>query len=210
MNQFDAFLKKLAAYEDMKHKYLMANQSSDKSNGEAHACNKNYMESIRIPKGDYAIKVFNQDELVTGSDYWDGPLAAVGGFYLSPNAGAYRLLVPKSKECYIADMMTGKHVVITLGHDATIGRDMLEILFQDDTNSPFSLTLDARHCGRAISMAKACSKARKFLVYSEGPKLVLNTIAYYREAPLPCFLPWEMTSGFIGGCSLVEDDNQAS
>src|ERR1017187_6217579 len=99
--------------------------------------------------------ISNRGQLVADTNYWDSEHAKNGFFYLSWNAGAGRLLVPDSQKAAIREMRTAKeHVVISSGlwmePDKNIGRAMLELLFDDNSDAPYSLFLSAVQTDRTL------------------------------------------------------------
>lgn len=97
------------------------------------------------------IKISNAGQDIQSTDYWDTEHAAVGLCFLSGNAGALRLLVPEAAEGLLSEMRTGKYAYI----EPSI-RDprCWDLVFDDGTDSPFSLSLDKRQTDRALTAGK--------------------------------------------------------
>ena len=87
------------------------------------------------------ILIENQGPLVSGTNYFESELAAAGYYYLSPNSGALRLLVPPARSGDLAEIRTARDVVVRRGMHAQHGREMFELLFDDRSPSPFVLYL---------------------------------------------------------------------
>jgi hypothetical protein len=90
-------------------------------------------------------------EILT-TDYWETEHAQKGFVYLSGNAGAWRLLVPPSAAWMLPEMRTG--------HSAYIERSVRtpqcwDIVFDDGTESPFSISIDKRQLDRALEPGAA-------------------------------------------------------
>lgn len=94
----------------------------------------------------------NDGQAVTSTDYWDTPHAGRGLCYLSGNAGALRLLVPPAAEAMLAEMRTGKRVVI----EPSISEPgCLDLVFEDGTDAPFFLAIDRKQIDRALEPGRA-------------------------------------------------------
>lgn len=97
------------------------------------------------------ITIGNNGPLLTGTNYWDTEHASAGLCYLSGNAGAWRLLVPEAAEGLLAEMRTG--------HSATIESSLhapgnWDVVFEDGSAAPFSLSLSGGQIDRAIEPGK--------------------------------------------------------
>jgi hypothetical protein len=95
--------------------------------------------------------IANKGQAIASTDYWDSAHATAGKFFLSWNAGAARLLIPDSQKLVLGEMRGAKYVIISRGpwreHG---GRDALELLFEDGSDSPFCVHLVAEQCDRLI------------------------------------------------------------
>lgn len=94
------------------------------------------------------ITMANKGQQITHTNYWNLEHAEKGLFYLSWNAGAARLLVPESQKPLIKEMKTGKFVIVSRGKFQ--GRDALELLFEDNSDSPFSILIVTEQTDRLI------------------------------------------------------------
>lgn len=84
--------------------------------------------------------VQNDGADIIKTNYWEIDHAQRGLFYVSINAGTFRLLVPAFQEGVIAEMATAKVVIISRGPWPDKNRDdAFEFLFEDHSNNPFSL-----------------------------------------------------------------------
>lgn len=92
------------------------------------------------------IEIHNNGQDVAGTNYWDSPHAAAGYAFASWNAGALRLLLPPALLRDLPDMQTGKLVVITRG--SLQGRAALEVMFDDDSEEPYTLHIVAEQTDR--------------------------------------------------------------
>ena len=57
----------------------------------------------------------NDGPAITRTNYWSTDLARRGTFYLSANAGAFRLLVPPQHQGTLHDMRSAKVCVVSRG-----------------------------------------------------------------------------------------------
>ena len=95
------------------------------------------------------LTISNNGPEILETNYWQTELAEKGYFYLSWNAGAARLLVPIKQYLSLEEMRTGKFVTIEkVVEQAT---PALRIIFDDKSEYPYSILLDARQCDREIS-----------------------------------------------------------
>lgn len=85
------------------------------------------------------ISISNSHQNIKETNYWETEQAKSGLCFMSGNAGALRLLVPKSAEGYLADMKTGKRVTI---EKSLYSPRCIDVVFEDGTDSPFFVALD--------------------------------------------------------------------
>lgn len=130
--------------------------------------------------------VANEGQKLAKTNFWESEYNAKGLFYLTWNAGAARLLVPSGHRSMISEMKTGKLVVITRG--LYQGKEGIELLFDDDSDSPFHLILSAEQCDRRI---EGEDEARPFIVYSEDGEEWQCTVHCRVSDTLPHLEPWK-------------------
>ena len=98
---------------------------------------------------DQHLWVENDGQAIRRTNYWQMPYNRAGKFFLSINAGAFRLLVPTSQEGVLRELRTATHAVISFGPMPSMqNADMFELLFDDGTDDPFSLHLSAQAADR--------------------------------------------------------------
>ena len=86
------------------------------------------------------IETANHGPLILSSTYWGSAIEELGKLWISTNAGAIRVLVPRSMRRVIEDMRAAKYVICSRGPWPEQRRaDAMELLFEDGTDSPFSL-----------------------------------------------------------------------
>jgi hypothetical protein len=138
------------------------------------------------------ITIGNDGQTITNTDYWQHPYAAKGLFFLSTNAGCLRLLVPQPHVHLIPEMTNNvREVVLTRGKME--GKDdVVEIMFEDGSDAPFSLHLDPGQLDRRWTKQDEGSQC-VFAVYTEGPAKVAEfTRCFLRRASrLPHMKPWK-------------------
>ena len=141
------------------------------------------------------ITVENDGPQLVRTNYWDTPMASLGAFYVSVNANAIRLLVPKEHEHFIADMHTAHEVVATRGDwPAAKRKDALELMWEDGSDDPFAIHLSREQLDRLIPPENV-ERQIACLVYVRGfagtPLLKGDWPARFRTAKtLPCLRPW--------------------
>ena len=126
---------------------------------------------------------------IVASDYWDSQTAKNKFFFLSFNAGAARLLAPDSMIRAVDEMKTAKLVIISFAHGKN--RDVIEILFDDDTASPLAM-----HIGSELTdqLLPPCDHGRDltFSVWARNAVKLFEKPAKFRMVKMvPCLKPWK-------------------
>ncbi len=131
----------------------------------------------------------NGPEIVT-TNYWATALAKRGAFFLSANAGAFRLLVPEIQFALIAEMLTAKEVVISRGRWAEHGgiKDAFEVLFEDQSEAPFSIQLTREQIDR-LPLDSDQGKIFIFSIWTESGKVKAFKCRYRRVLEIPSLRP---------------------
>lgn len=137
--------------------------------------------------------VENDGQKIISTNYWESDYAKNGYYFLSLNAGCYRLLVPKNRRDQVKEMKTAKEVVISRGSAMSMmppKHDAFEILFEDGTDSPFVLTISHEQMDR-VPADKDLGWKGTFAVYEELTEPVLRfERTYYRKVKsLPYLKP---------------------
>lgn len=136
------------------------------------------------------ITIQNAGQRILSTDYWDSEHAGQGLFYLSWNAGAGRLLVPDSQKPMLPEMRSGKYVIVSRGPwPDQGGREGIELLFEDGSDSPFCLHLVAEQCDRLIPDA---DQGGGFVIaaWTRGGEKLRLPGKYRRVDQIPCLAPW--------------------
>ena len=133
------------------------------------------------------IMIVNKQQLINtaSTNYWDTDFAEKGALFLSWNAGAARLLVPDQQIESIREMRTAKNVVISFGpFFGPGGPEALELLFEDESESPFIVTMGMNQTDRPP--LKPSSNSFPFTVWTRKG-LRLRRMAKTRVVPR---IPW--------------------
>jgi hypothetical protein len=89
------------------------------------------------------ISIENEEQKLVKTNYWESEYAKNGYCFITINAGWYRLLVPRYREDWLGDIKSANSVIISRGPAPRFQppkSDAFEILFEDNTQSPFSIT----------------------------------------------------------------------
>ena len=164
-------------------------------------------------KVDYVMDSFADGKLIA-STYWKGKHATVGLFRLTRQFRRWHLLVPSQHEDQIKQMETAKYSVVTKGHcRASVLRaqgktasdvysvfagsesaeeyEAIELLFEDESNYPFVLTLHEFQSAMSSLPLRGRMDEIDVIVERDGvAKCVLTLKCGFREADVPCAKPW--------------------
>jgi hypothetical protein len=138
----------------------------------------------------------NNEQLVLASTFWGGDYERAGKFWVSCNAGAIRVLLPKSKRHHLRDMRTAKYVICSRGPWIAAGnRESIELLFEDDSSSPYLLnagpeSVDLMPGDPAGTGEWICS----VWTFAGAPVKELELPCRWRKVPyIPWMKPWSKT-----------------
>jgi hypothetical protein len=147
----------------------------------------------------------NKEQLLLETNYFESALAEQGMLFATFNAGAARLLVPTLHEAELPEMVGAEYVILSCGTwprppvrqpNGTLRllppqRGALEVLFEDGSQSPYSIHLSPAQQDRQLPKHDRGRTDLELLVYTEGPTLRLRYQARYRMvASLPCLRGW--------------------
>lgn len=130
----------------------------------------------------------NEQELI-GTNYFATEMAKLGLAYLSINARAIRLLVPDALlESTLPEMLTGKYVILSRSR----ADDHIELLFEDDTETPYSLCLSPSQCFSLPARADSGRTDLRFLAYRSDMTIAMDVPARFRMVEhVPCLRAWK-------------------
>lgn len=140
------------------------------------------------------LTIESDGQRIVATNFWDTPRAHRGAVFCSVNAGAVRLLLPQVCEHHVNEMV-GREVIVTRGlWHAMGGQEALELMWEDNSDAPWSVCIGQGQFDRLINRADAGRKIA-CLVYVRGfngtPLLAGSWPARFRVATsLPCLRPW--------------------
>lgn len=132
----------------------------------------------------------NKAQSIIQTDYWDSDHAKAGYLYLSWNAGAARVLVPDSQKPMLREMKSATEVIVSRGPWTDQGgRDALELLWEDRSDSPFVVHLVAEQTDRLIPEQQ---QGGGFVVtaWTRGGMKGRWPGRYRVVTEIPCLQPW--------------------
>jgi len=141
------------------------------------------------------ITIVNNGPEIMSTDYWHTGHAAKGYFYMSINAGCFRLLVPAPQIAAIDEMKTAREVIVSRGAWPEQGKhDALEILFEDDTGNPYVLHFTIDQVDRMPTDADRDRPGHpprwKFAVWTETGKQFVLSCRYRIVKKIPYLKPF--------------------
>lgn len=140
------------------------------------------------------IAIQNHGPLVTGTNYWGSEIERAGKLYVSPNAGAIRVLLPRSQFAAVNELRTAKYAIYSVGpwpeERLPVGS---EILWEDGTDNPYCWHLSPE----SFAMLPAKPGAGQEWVVSvwvlkkDMPhKAIERPCRWRRVAKIPCMEEW--------------------
>jgi hypothetical protein len=147
------------------------------------------------------LTIANDGPQIIATNYWTSAWAHRGALYLSINAGAIRLLMPRGMEGMLDEMRTARECLLSrgpwtqarqgVGGDA---REAYELLYEDGSNSPYVLHLGAEQADRLLPASES-GRTIVHTVWTRGfrdaPVCALTLPARYRVVRhLPYLKPW--------------------
>lgn len=136
------------------------------------------------------LTITNKGQAIESTNYWDSEHACAGYCFLSWNAGAARLLVPDTRHAFLPEMRTAEYVIVSRGPWPRAGKDeALELLFEDGSDSPFSIHLGAEQTDRLLPDTDQ-GGGFVIVVWTRSGEQMRLPGKYRRVASLPCLDPW--------------------
>lgn len=136
------------------------------------------------------LAIKNAGQNIIETNYWDSEHARRGYCYLSWNAGAARLLLPDALKGELREMRGANCVIVSRGpwHEQG-GREALELLFEDGSDSPYCLHLVAEQTDRLLPED---NQGGGFVVtvWTRGGEKLRLPGKYRTVAAVPCLDPW--------------------
>lgn len=142
------------------------------------------------------IEITNHGPLILSSTFWGSPHEQAGKLFVSPNAGAIRVLIPSQHRGIIEECRQSRYAVLSRGPWPEMGlADAVEIMFEDGSDSPFALHLSPESFGGMPGEPEA---GREWVVAlwtaKKGrPHKSLERVCHWRRvASIPCLEPWQI------------------
>lgn len=141
------------------------------------------------------IATSNDGPRIVSSTYWGSPHERAGKIHCSCNAGAIRVLLPRSMAHLVDEMSTARHIVVSRGPwPEEAKEDAVELLFDDGSESPFALHLGAESWALLPGDPGAGSWSLSIWTADQiGEPLLLASweSCWWRQvARIPCLEPW--------------------
>jgi len=136
------------------------------------------------------IYVENDGQHIVSTNYWLSDFALAGVAYLTWNSGAARLLIPPQCEAWLAEMRTAKFVIVSMGDWPNAGKEnALEVLFEDDSQSPFCLHIGPEQTDRIVPETQQ-GGSFEMVVYTQAGEQFRLPGKYRRVEKIPYLKPW--------------------
>jgi len=135
-----------------------------------------------------ALIICNDGQNIDKTNFWDED---DGQFYLSYNAGALRLLVPESQKSMIKELNGVREVIVSRGpwQEKKLS-DAMEMLFEDDSEAPFSIQVDI-NLSDIRPPETQNGRCFMFSVWTKGNKKCKEFPAKFRTVPsIPYLRKW--------------------
>ena len=130
--------------------------------------------------------ISNDGQEITATNYYESELFTRMLFYLSVNAGCFRLLSPVALD---DRDIQGTQIVISRGTWDN-RPDSIEIMFDDSSDTPYTLHLSKAQIDR-LPIDADSGKMFQFILYAPRLQKQLSSACYYRKVKrLPCMNPW--------------------
>ena len=131
-------------------------------------------------------EVTNNKQDIIKTNYFESTHAKKGFFFCTLNAGCIRLLIPEPMETEISEMKTGKIIIITKGFWEEKSKDGVEIMFEDNSDSPFVLHLVTDQ----FDMLPENGKKWKFAGWTSKEKVFTRKCYVRTKAIIPFLDKW--------------------
>jgi hypothetical protein len=152
------------------------------------------------------VEVSNHGPLIIQTNYFASDLAAGGKVFVSVNAGAIRVLLPRARWGDLNEMRQAQYCVLSRGpwtlgdarpeyHTARLPAvvEGIEIMWEDHSDAPYALHLTPE----SFDMLPAAPEPGKewlatvWLEKDGIPHKALERICHWRRVPqIPCLQPW--------------------
>ena len=140
------------------------------------------------------LSIESDGQTIVATNFWETSFGRRDAIFCSVNSGAVRLLLPRACEHVVPDMV-GHEVIVTRGKWVDMGgQEALELMWEDDSDAPWSMCIGHAQLDRLIDPADA-GRNIACLVYVRGlggtPTLAGSWPARFRVATsLPNLRRW--------------------
>jgi hypothetical protein len=148
------------------------------------------VERVTVEDPERTISIDNDGPELVSTNFWGTKYAEAGLYFLSTNAHAFRLLVPPNQEHHIPEMLSGVHEVI-LTRGMYVGRDSIEVMFEDHSETPFCIHLETKMADRVWPPSDDGHQVM-FMIYTAKGKVGEFSRCFLRrtDEPLPYAAPY--------------------
>ena len=136
------------------------------------------------------LQVRNNGREIAETNFWElaGAEETLG---FSFNAGALRVLFPEGMEADARETATGKVAVLSIGMDVRYGRRRAHLMFDDGSDSPYSLESDLAAFDRVPVEETEKVGGRECIVYTAGLVQAARMPLVIRFTQCPDYTPGE-------------------
>lgn len=138
------------------------------------------------------IKTHNDGQALISSTYWGSPLEAAGKLYCSVNAGDIRILLPRSYDRDLDQVLASCHyAIVSRGPWPKQGLpDAVEILLEDNSDSPYCWHLSHESFDLLPEITDGWTLSI-WCLHNDQPQLMVRYAARLRRvASIPDLTPW--------------------
>jgi len=138
----------------------------------------------------FILTISNDGQRVTATNYFTSPHATrLSAVYCSINDRAFRLLIPDPS---MIDWRGASAVIVTRGKSPQDGwRDMLELLWEDGSDSPFAATISSESVDRMPADSDDGREDLRCIGYGPDLAVLFDLPARFRRRKrVPCLEPW--------------------
>lgn len=100
------------------------------------------------------MQIHNDGQRILRTDYWQSDHARRGYAYLSVNAGAVRLLIPRSLQEATEAIRDARAARVQIAGACRGDYRPIHVVLDDDSAAPYCLTLDVRQCDRTLPVSE--------------------------------------------------------
>lgn len=176
----------------MKEKQKMTNRSDKNKKRINKKAKKSKKKQVSYKQGEQFSEKINMipatefyysftENNLTESNYWKTIYNKNGVWAMLISNGCFSLLIPEDKEQFIDEMRTGECCIITQGKLKQFESNYFELLFEDNTDFPFHITISSKVVMPLLPSKE--NEGQKFTIkgITKGCNKVFEMDAYYRR-----------------------------